>query len=89
LIVRIIIAIIDNQINNRLVDLAGAKKGNNMTDTPQDQSSLPSETSEPLEVDTVKISSPVLARLIEEVRQEEQAATTVYNRVHNRHNRGR
>ena len=42
-----------------------------------------------LEVDPDKISSPVLARLIEEVRMEESSTTRAYNRTHNRHNRGR
>ena len=36
-----------------------------------------------------KISSAVLRRLIEEVRTEKLEPTTVYNRAHNRHNRGR
>jgi len=42
-----------------------------------------------LEVDTSKLGSAVLARLIEEVRNEKRPATPVYDRVHNRHNRGR
>lgn len=33
------------------------------------------------------ISSPVLARLIEEVKNNEQSTTHGYDRVHNRHNR--
>ena len=42
------------------------------------------------EIDISKISSPVLAELIEEVRNEKVTiATQVYNRTHNRHNRGR
>ena len=42
------------------------------------------------EVDISKISSPVLAELIEEVRNEKVTmATQVYDRTHNRHNRGR
>ena len=48
-----------------------------------------SPSPELLEVDTSKISSAVLARLIEEVRNEELLPTHVYDRVHNRHNRGR
>ena len=31
--------------------------------------------------------SPLLARLVEEVRLEEKAGTLSYNRMHNRHNR--
>ena len=42
------------------------------------------------EVDISKISSPVLAELIEEVRNEKVTkATQIYDRTHNRHNRGR
>ena len=42
------------------------------------------------EIDISKISSPVLAELIEEVRNEKVTmATQVYDRTHNRHNRGR
>ena len=41
------------------------------------------------EVDVSKIPSPVLARLIEEVRNEEKLTPTAYNRYHNRHNRSR
>lgn len=35
------------------------------------------------------IPSAVLERLIEEVRTEKVESTNAYNRVHNRHNRGR
>lgn len=35
------------------------------------------------------ISSPTLARLIEEVRNEEANSVHAYNRMHNRHNRSR
>ncbi len=41
------------------------------------------------EIDTSTISSSTLARLIEEVRNEESPETHAYNRTHNRHNRGR
>ncbi|MGH9877012.1 MAG: YhhA family cyclophane-containing RiPP [Nitrososphaerales archaeon] len=34
-------------------------------------------------------SSPTLARLIEEVRNEEELTGHAYNRMHNRHNRSR
>ncbi len=34
-----------------------------------------------------KVSSPVLARLIEEVRNKENSTPSMYNRFHNRHNR--
>ncbi len=35
------------------------------------------------------VSSPTLARLIEEVRNEEEFTAHAYNRLHNRHNRSR
>ena len=42
------------------------------------------------ELDINKIPSPVLAELIEEVRNEKVTLTTqIYDRTHNRHNRGR
>ena len=41
------------------------------------------------EIDTSKLSSPVLARLIEEVRNEEASVPNAYSRYHNRHNRSR
>ena len=42
-----------------------------------------------LEIDVSKLPSPVLARLIEEVRNEEPAGIDAYSRYHNRHNRSR
>jgi len=47
------------------------------------------ETAKVNEIDVNKISSPVLARLIEEVRNEEIQSINAYNRMHNRHNRSR
>jgi hypothetical protein len=41
------------------------------------------------ELDVDQISSPALARLIEEVRNEEDLTAHAYNRTHNRHNRSR
>jgi hypothetical protein len=41
------------------------------------------------EIDISDISSPALARLIEEVRNEEVNTAHAYNRTHNRHNRSR
>ena len=41
------------------------------------------------ELNVEKISSPALARLIEEVRNEEELTAHAYNRTHNRHNRSR
>lgn len=49
-----------------------------------------SETAKILkEIEVNKISSSVLARLIEEVRNEEVQSINAYNRMHNRHNRSR
>lgn len=42
-----------------------------------------------VELELDKISSPALARLIEEVRNEEELSAHAYNRMHNRHNRSR
>jgi hypothetical protein len=41
------------------------------------------------EIDVSDLSSPTLARLIEEVRNEEVHNAHAYNRMHNRHNRSR
>ncbi len=41
------------------------------------------------ELDVSKVPSTVLAKLIEEVRTEEGVSARAYDRVHNRHNRGR
>ena len=41
------------------------------------------------ELNADDVSSPTLARLIEEVRNEEAHAAHAYNRMHNRHNRSR
>ncbi|MDE0512203.1 MAG: hypothetical protein OXI88_10515 [Gammaproteobacteria bacterium] len=42
------------------------------------------------EIDINQIPSPVLVELIEEVRNEQVTmATQIYDRTHNRHNRGR
>ena len=45
--------------------------------------------SEAIQLDPSEVSSPALARLIEEVRQEKGGNVAAYNRTHNRHNRGR
>lgn len=41
------------------------------------------------EIDLRDMTSPTLARLIEEVRNEEVHNAHAYNRMHNRHNRSR
>ena len=40
-------------------------------------------------VEVSELPNPVLKRLIDEVRYEKKNKIGVYNRVHNRHNRGR
>ena len=59
--------------------------------TEKDQTEVIESPSIPdlLEVDMSKISSAALARLVEEVRNEKLPTTPVYDRTHNRHNRGR
>ena len=60
-----------------------------MMEENQVQAAESYSNSDLLEVDTSKIPSTVLARLIEEVRSEKSPTPRVYDRVHNRHNRGR
>ena len=40
-----------------------------------------------IDVDVSSISSPALARIVEEVRNEEASTSRSYDRTHNRHNR--
>jgi hypothetical protein len=51
------------------------------------ESRSPDSTWEMLCLDPASIPSPVIARLIEEVRNEEPSMLRNYNRFHNRHNR--
>lgn len=44
-------------------------------------------SSEKLQFDASQIPSPVLARLVEEVRNQNSLLPQAYDRVHNRHNR--
>lgn len=52
-------------------------------------SEAPQQVSDLLEIDISKLPSPALARLIEEVRNEEPSGIDAYSRFHNRHNRSR
>ena len=52
-----------------------------------EQSDVISKNPNPEELDSEKPKNPVLARLIEEVRNEGAKGETAYDRVHNRHNR--
>ena len=65
------------------------EKGKIMTEKSQVQAEELPTSPDLLEVDTNKLSSVTLARLIEEVRNEETSVMHTYDRVHNRHNRGR
>jgi hypothetical protein len=38
-------------------------------------------------LDIIEIESPVLARLVEEVRNDEPSTVRAFDRIHNRHNR--
>ena len=67
----------------------GVRKGKIMTEKARSQPEGPSTSPDLLEVDTATLSSVTLARLIEEVRNEETSTMHLYDRVHNRHNRGR
>jgi hypothetical protein len=49
----------------------------------------PAAEEKPREVDVKVARGPVLARLIEEVRNEKAEGPYAYNRMHNRHNRSR
>ena len=60
-----------------------------MTEKSQLQPEGSSTGPDLLEVDTGTLPSVTLARLIEEVRNEETSTAHLYDRVHNRHNRGR
>ena len=51
--------------------------------------SPPAAEGKPAELDVQVVRSPVLARLIEEVRNETTEGPHAYNRMHNRHNRSR
>ena len=54
---------------------------------PREQSDAIPKEREPKALDLEETVSPVLARLIEEVRNEGNKGQTSYDRVHNRHNR--
>jgi hypothetical protein len=48
-----------------------------------------STTIDLLEIDINKLPSPILAQLVEEVRNDESLVPDAYSRFHNRHNRSR
>ena len=47
------------------------------------------ELTDRMDVTELVASSPLLARLVEEVRNEQVTTDHAYNRMHNRHNRSR
>ena len=58
------------------------------TNDPLPRSDVSTETlPSPIDVELSKVSSPALARIIEEVRNEDASTSRAYDRVHNRHNR--
>jgi hypothetical protein len=68
----------------------GIEEMNQLVDEVEPEVEEPQERMpEVHELDASSISSPTLARLIEEVRNEEAHSTHAYNRMHNRHNRSR
>lgn len=54
---------------------------------PKDAPITDEQVQELLEMDLSKIGSPALARLIEEIRNDDPDTARMYDRVHNRHNR--
>ena len=82
-------AIIENRVGSTYSQQYRLVKRDYMPENEETQIGESPSSSELLEVDTSKISSAVLARLIEEVRNEKPSTTHIYDRVHNRHNRGR
>ena len=59
-----------------------------MSETNSDeQLATTSKKPEPEAPDVNEAANPVLARLIDEVRNESAKGETTYDRVHNRHNR--
>ena len=57
-----------------------------MCEIPDEPEAIPQEL-EAEAPDLVETENPVLARLIQEVRNEGAKGPTTYDRVHNRHNR--
>lgn len=55
----------------------------------KDPADVPTAAGQLKELEKPMVSNPLLARLIEEVRNEEPEAIQAYNRTHNRHNRSR
>lgn len=58
-----------------------------MSEETFDNFSTAETSPESVEVDVSSISSVALARLVDEVRNDESTAARSYDRTHNRHNR--
>ena len=58
-------------------------------DEAQPELAKDGEASQQIDITEAIRNSPILARLIEEVRIEQEPAFQSYNRMHNRHNRSR
>ena len=67
------------------IGITGRK--NEMRDVKETKSPSSKDVSDVLEIDVNEISSPALARLVEEVRNDETSTFGAYNRSYHRHNR--
>ena len=66
-----------------------AVMNNEMAGKPQIEDQEDLESPEEVDVTELVRNSPVLARLVEEVRNKQVEEHNAYNRMHNRHNRTR
>ena len=70
--------------------ISSGARGENMTETVRgDRPDAPKNEKQIKEDEDNSTLSPVLARLVDEVRHEEEKSPHAYNRTHNRHNRSR
>ncbi len=66
-----------------------ARMNDEMAGKPQIEDQEDLESPEEVDVTELVRNSPVLARLVEEVRNKQVEEHNAYNRMHNRHNRTR
>lgn len=70
--------------------ISSGARGENMTEIVRgDRPDAPKTEKQIDEEEAKPTLSPVLARLVEEVRNEEEKSPHAYSRMHNRHNRSR
>ena len=73
-----------------LAEYSSHREVNKLSETPPNDKGESPETEKNTQApDSKETLSPVLARLIEEVRVEKSENPQAYNRMHNRHNRSR